>query len=489
MRENAAVGLIPDSLADLTVPIDSVEFYERNPRRGDVELLKRSLLANGLYRPLVVNSRTNEVLAGNHTLKAARELGWTEIAATFVDVDDETAARIVLVDNRSSDLATYDEPELAELLSSLTELDGSGYSSDDLDVLLASLESPELESDEESEEEDARPRAGRYSFGIFEREAIIDEALRHYRETGFPYRSIPKFLAMVELNTLAALDDSRLLRTHVGYSVTDTYHPHRWRARVGKQRNALDTFFDDERFRATFRQLFEFGMGLQGMTVAHVMGLHGGAQHVANFRPGFALLLLRRYAPEGARVLDTSAGYGGRLVAFLASHASEYVGIDPATETQEANARLVSDLCPDGKRVELLTLPAEDVDVSIVAGRFDVALTSPPYFSKERYTDEETQSWKRYGDAESWRDGFLRPTIALQSAALRSGGVNVLNVADVKISGSLIPLVEWTLAAAEENELELLAIEQFPLTRRWGSFVGEPVDEVATEPVLVFRKR
>src|SRR5215210_3441174 len=90
----------PD-LQTLAVPLADLRPYDANPRRGDVEAIKASLQAHGQYRPIVVNRPTMQVLAGNHTLEAARELGWVTIAATFVDVDDEQAKRIVLVDNRT----------------------------------------------------------------------------------------------------------------------------------------------------------------------------------------------------------------------------------------------------------------------------------------------------------------------------------------------------------------------------------------------------
>jgi len=128
--------MIPATLEELKVPIGSVKPYPRNPRRGALEQIRASLERHGQYRPIVVNQATSEVLAGNHTLLAALELGWAEIAATFVDVDEETAARIVLVDNRSSDLAGYDDAELAALLSSLTDLDATGWGQRDLDKLL-----------------------------------------------------------------------------------------------------------------------------------------------------------------------------------------------------------------------------------------------------------------------------------------------------------------------------------------------------------------
>lgn len=137
---------IPDSLSALQVPVADLKHYGKNPRQGDVGAIVTSLQRNGQYRPIVVNERTGEVLAGNHTLKAARELGWETIAATYVDVDDDTAKRIVLVDNRSNDLATYDDHALVELLRSLPDLEGTGYTGDDLDDLLQVLEPVERPS-------------------------------------------------------------------------------------------------------------------------------------------------------------------------------------------------------------------------------------------------------------------------------------------------------------------------------------------------------
>ena len=136
---------IPDTLAPLTVPIDSVTPYGDNPREGDVGAICVSLERNGQYRPIVVNQRDGQILAGNHTWKAAKSLGWQQIAATYVDVDDETARRIVLVDNRSNDLAAYDDAVLAALLEGIVEehgvdgLVGTGFDGDDLDELLADL--------------------------------------------------------------------------------------------------------------------------------------------------------------------------------------------------------------------------------------------------------------------------------------------------------------------------------------------------------------
>ena len=149
---------IPATLAALRVPVGSLRPYGRNPRRGNLQAIRESLQAHGQYRPLVVNRRSGEVLAGNHTLKAALELGWEEIAVTYVDVDEEQAARIVLVDNRANDLAGYDDAGLAALLEGLPTLAGTGYTATDLDRLLASLGTGREGTDTEPGEVPEQPR-------------------------------------------------------------------------------------------------------------------------------------------------------------------------------------------------------------------------------------------------------------------------------------------------------------------------------------------
>ena len=126
------------------ISLDSLAPYHRNPRVGNVEAVAESLEQNGQFKPIVVNrgdktGRTTEILAGNHTWLAARHLGWDTIAAVFVDVDDETAARIVLADNRTSDMGEYDEELLADLLQDLPDLAGTAYTDIDLGEILTTL--------------------------------------------------------------------------------------------------------------------------------------------------------------------------------------------------------------------------------------------------------------------------------------------------------------------------------------------------------------
>lgn len=122
------------------VPIDTVKPYRKNPRVGNVEAIAESLAENGQFRPIIVQKTTGEILGGNHTWKAAKHLGWTQISAVFVDVDDERAKRIVLADNRTNDLATYDTAILQDIISGLPDVAGTGYDDDAVANLLQGMQ-------------------------------------------------------------------------------------------------------------------------------------------------------------------------------------------------------------------------------------------------------------------------------------------------------------------------------------------------------------
>ena len=150
--------------------IYELNLYHQNPRVGNIQTIAESLEKNGAYKPIVVNRGTHtgrplEVLAGNHTLKAHRLLveqgktGWETISTWVVDVDEEHATRIVLADNRTADLGTYNNDDLLELLGNLNDgLEGTGYDPGYIDALLGanipedglpSLDEPTDADDEE----------------------------------------------------------------------------------------------------------------------------------------------------------------------------------------------------------------------------------------------------------------------------------------------------------------------------------------------------
>ena len=87
--------------------------------------IRASLERFGQRAPLVV--RDGVVVAGNGRLRAMRELGWTEAAVTSADdLNYEEAKAFALVDNRSSELAQWDDVKLMDGLRAASQVEGLG---------------------------------------------------------------------------------------------------------------------------------------------------------------------------------------------------------------------------------------------------------------------------------------------------------------------------------------------------------------------------
>lgn len=133
---------IAPELGGLAVPIASLIEHPKNPRRGDLEAISASLRRFGQLKPIVVQAGTGYVVAGNHVLRSARELGWEHLAAVVVDLDDATASAFLIADNRTSDLGSYDDALLAAILeeqAAAGNLAGTSYTPGDIDELVARL--------------------------------------------------------------------------------------------------------------------------------------------------------------------------------------------------------------------------------------------------------------------------------------------------------------------------------------------------------------
>lgn len=126
---------------DPALRLDEVQPHPANPRQGNVNALRSAIDALGFYGAIIVRD-TGHVLAGWHRVLAAHEEGMPALPALVVTCDDRTAENIVLVDNRASDLAIYDDSVLASVLSDLSSADalaGTGYTPQDLSALLAEV--------------------------------------------------------------------------------------------------------------------------------------------------------------------------------------------------------------------------------------------------------------------------------------------------------------------------------------------------------------
>jgi DNA modification methylase len=107
-------------------PISKLTLDPNNARKHSEKNLRAiaaSLEKFGQRKPIVVHRGV--VIAGNGTVEAAKSLGWTDISIAAVpdEWDADTAKAYALADNRSAELAEWDESELAKQLLELQDAD------------------------------------------------------------------------------------------------------------------------------------------------------------------------------------------------------------------------------------------------------------------------------------------------------------------------------------------------------------------------------
>jgi len=139
-----------EALEPFLVPIDDVHAADFNYNTGDVEEIKASIAAVGMYRPVIVDADTRDVLAGNHTWQACREMGATRIPVVEVrGMSREQALRLMVSDNGTARRAKPETDALMSLLEEIADsphgLEGTGYRQSDLDNLQALVEMAEAE--------------------------------------------------------------------------------------------------------------------------------------------------------------------------------------------------------------------------------------------------------------------------------------------------------------------------------------------------------
>ncbi|MBE5453494.1 hypothetical protein E3G52_000358 [Mycobacteroides abscessus] len=357
------MAMTPEDLVVQVFATTDLHTFAGNPRRGKVDAIVASLERHGQYRPIVVNAGTKtgrpmEVLAGNHTLLAARRLGWEKISATLLDVSEQQAKAIVAADNRLSDLGDYDNEELLALLEGLDELDGTGYAAADLEELAA-----ELTADGGSDSDAANATlASRFGVPPL---SVLDSRQGPWRERSRAWKSLG--IASVQ---------GRAVAGQMAYQAAQTVYKNWYEVKNTAEAKLGRTLTDDEIIERYSDQLKQY---------------EGG--HVSVFDPVLAELLVTWFSPPAAKVIDPWAGGSVRGI-VTAAISREYRGIDLSAdqiaENDEQWAAVEPHLAPGRviARPEWVQGDSRELLKTFEAGSFDMMIGCPPYYDLEQYSKD-----------------------------------------------------------------------------------------------------
>jgi len=312
-------------------------------------------------------------------------------------------------------------------------------------------------------------------------EGLLDDLVEFWQVAGFPFPSVPK--KDKRLSEIEAVRNSKIELSEVvgsgfssGCGLCLSFFENVWSVKRHGQKSPEDVFYDKALLRHAIRDCLKHRGGCRESELRSELRTFGGVQ---TFRPVVARAIYDRYCPVGGRVLDPCSGWGGRLLGFYASVVSEYIGVDANPDTVKGLKHMRCLLGRDvaGKSVDIKYAAFEDLKLD---GSFDVVFTSPPYFCKELYGDDEFQSYVRYGKYNDWRDGFLKPLVEKSVSVLKRGGFLILNVADVRVGGDVFPLVEDTRSLMK-SVIGLFAEHNMEFLSPYGG-------KTRFEPILVGRK-
>lgn len=110
-------------------PIDQVKPYENNPRNNDdaVDATAQSIKEFGWQQPIVVD-KDGVIIVGHTRLRAAKQLSMDKVPVVVAaDLSPEKVKAYRLADNKTSDLAVWDNKKLLEELDSLGDDTFTGF--------------------------------------------------------------------------------------------------------------------------------------------------------------------------------------------------------------------------------------------------------------------------------------------------------------------------------------------------------------------------
>jgi len=151
------------------------------------------------------------------------------------------------------------------------------------------------------------------------------------------------------------------------------------------------------------------------------------------FKPSTAAYFLTKYPPRVA-VLDPTMGWGGRLVGAAALNVPQYIGFDSNTNLKVGYDNLRAIIQPHTTtQIAITFIDAVAVDYSGI--KYDVVLTSLPYFNIEKYAHQPDRTKTQ------WVDEFYRPLLTNLWNNLMPGGHLLLNVNEKTYVNALQPIL------------------------------------------------
>lgn len=269
--------------------------------------------------------------------------------------------------------------------------------------------------------------------------ACQEAAFSYWRRRGFPYPQLSdseidsRFRSFARSRRTVFGAGRSLTWSPLGIGLANYFHPHMWRIECQYFRSPHAVFHNDDFLRQCIARSIRINrdrMPFNANNMRVMLSTFTNTKRVSNFRPTAARALYERYSSDGDLIVDPSAGFGGRLLGLLPLKRS-YLGIEPNPDCVAGLRKMLDCLRhkPETQaEATVLEGRAEELLREIPSRSATLVINSPPYFARERYSRDRSQSWIRYPDYEDWKRHFFEAQVRQVHRVLKIGGFYCLNV-------------------------------------------------------------
>lgn len=242
--------------------------------------------------------------------------------------------------------------------------------------------------------------------------------------------TLDEFVSILTNEFIETIEYSSLLNGDKKCQKTSLlFNPHRLNTRSYSSKLSLYESLQSESFCNGLARCILFQKGSVRDLLYHSLqkGING-VQYINEFPPHHARDLCKKYKLTlNSKVLDPCGGWGGRMLGSSCV-VNSYSCFEPSTLTFEGLNKLYDFIKVHRPEfvANISKLPYEDSD--LLDNYYDMAITSPPYYNTELYSDEETNSLNRYKTFDDWVNMFFYPLISKTMNALKPTGTFILNI-------------------------------------------------------------
>jgi len=220
--------------------------------------------------------------------------------------------------------------------------------------------------------------------------------------------------------------------------------------------------------RETWEQKIKDDPKTESMTIEERReAVYGAGKECNTFNPVLARMIIEKLAGKNSKYLDMSAGWGDRALGAIAANCDVYHGFDPNERLIPGHTKIIEEFADlDKQEITVTPIPFEDAELE--SDYYDIAMTSPPFFTYEIYGDADSQSVNRHSGYNNWKQWY-KDYLTKATEAVKPGGHIVIYIGNVFTNGKKYNLISDTFWIMDK-----LAKKQDPIQLEVDAGYGKP---------------